>query len=1128
LVTTCPSCGKELPGEFSFCPFCAEPLSEQPPSPLREERKVVTVLFCDLVGFTAASEAADPEDVRSRIRPYHARLRQEIERYGGTVEKFIGDAVMAVFGAPIAHEDDAERSVRAGLRILEAIAELNEADPALALQVRIGMNTGEAVVAMEARPEQGEGMVTGDVVNTASRLQGAAPVNGIACSEQTYRQTERIFEYEELAPVQVKGKADPLPLYRPLRPRARFGSDVTRTHTTPMVGRELEKPLLIGTFERAAQQRSCQLVTIVGEPGVGKSRLSAELFAYIEERPGLVTWRQGRCLPYGDGIAFWALGEIVKAECGILESDSPEEVDAKLERALPQGDPDFAWLKARLAPLVGAGGEPASQEESFTAWRRCLESWADRREMVLVFEDLHWADEALLVFLEHLADWSQGVPLLLVCTARPELYEKHPSWAAGLRNATTINLAPLTDEETARLIAALLEQSVLSAETQQALIESAGGNPLYAEEFVRLLSDRHELAEAVEIPDSVQALIAARLDTLPPERKSLLQDAAVIGKVFWAGALASMAGQELRAIDVALHEFARKELVRPARTSSMEDEQEYGFWHGLIREVCYSQIPRSARAARHRAAAAWLERKAGERQEDIADVLAYHYLQALDLVRLVGPPEDIEDLQERARRYLALAAERALPLDVESAEASLAKALELAPPGHAARPRMLERWAQAAQQQYRLQEAEGAVEEALALYRERGETVDVARALCELSILSQHAGGRQSEERVMEAIAVLEAEPPGPELVAAYAELSGVHSVHSDQTGAIEAADRALALAEKLGLPEPVRALGFRAKARAALGDRDGLEGMRRALELAVEEGHGRAAAVLHNNLAFSTVEYEGPSAALSACQEGIEFSERRGITEFAVMIESMSTGFAADCGLSDEALAQAGPLAERMEAAGDFSFTEPRSVELRLLAERGERGQASAAEALAEAARETAVAQMVVMGLAAASQVLAGEGQPKRARVLLTELAQLDRHRTDVYYGQSLPQLVRTALELGDPALASRLMAGVEPLTPLLEHGLVACRAQLAEAGGDEADAAALYAETAERWHGFGNVRERAYALLGQGRCLAALSKRDAERPLLEARELFASMGYKSALLETEALLGSADAAAL
>ena len=458
----------------------------------------MTVLFCDLVGFTAASEAADPEDVRARIRPYHARLRQEIERYSGTVEKFIGDAVMAVFGAPVAHEDDAERAVRAGLRILEAIGELNDQDPTLSLQVRIGIDTGEAVVALGARPEQGEGMVTGDVVNTASRLQGAAPVDGVACSVQTYRQTERVFDYEELEPVQVKGKAEPLALFRPLRPRARFGADVIRTHATALVGRELEKPLLIGTFERSAQQRSCQLVTIVGEPGVGKSRLCAELFGYIEDRPGLVRWRQGRCLPYGEGIAFWALGEIVKAECAILDSDPPEQAAAKLEQALPIDDPDRPWLLARLLPLVGAGGEPASQEESFTAWRRFLESLAASRETVLVFEDLHWADPALLSFVEHLADWSQGVPLLLLCTARPELYEQHPAWAAGLRNATTINLAPLSDEETARLFGALLERAVLPADTQRALLERAGGNPLYAEEFVRLLADRELLSGTLE------------------------------------------------------------------------------------------------------------------------------------------------------------------------------------------------------------------------------------------------------------------------------------------------------------------------------------------------------------------------------------------------------------------------------------------------------------------------------------------------------------------------------------------------------------------------------------------------------------------------------------------------------
>src|SRR6266536_5033372 len=323
----CSSCGNENPEGATFCNACAAPLAEQP-SPAAEERKIVSVLFCDLVGFTAASERQDPEDVRARIRPYHARLRAEIERYGGTVEKFVGDAVMAAFGAPVTHEDDAERAVRAGLAILDAIAELNEADPDLDLHVRVGINTGEAVVTRGARPGQGEGMVTGDVVNTAARIQTAAPVNGVAVGEQTYRATSQVFEYEPLQPVVVKGKPEPLTLWQAKAARARFGTDITRQFKSPLVGRELEKPLLIGTFERAAQQRSVQLVTIVGEPGVGKSRLVAELFAYIEAKPELTRWRQGRCLPYGEGITFWALGEIVKAEAGILESDSAEVATA--------------------------------------------------------------------------------------------------------------------------------------------------------------------------------------------------------------------------------------------------------------------------------------------------------------------------------------------------------------------------------------------------------------------------------------------------------------------------------------------------------------------------------------------------------------------------------------------------------------------------------------------------------------------------------------------------------------------------------------------------------------------------------------------------------------------------------
>jgi class 3 adenylate cyclase/tetratricopeptide (TPR) repeat protein len=1126
-VPTCPSCGKENPDGFQFCGFCAAPLTEQLATSAQEERKVVTILFCDLVGFTAASEAADPEDVRSRIRPYHARLRQEIERYGGTVEKFIGDAVMAVFGAPLAHEDDAERAIRAGLRILETIGELNEQDAGLSLQVRIGINTGEAVVALGARPEQGEGIVTGDVVNTASRLQGTAPVGGIAVSEQTYGQTKRIFDYEPLEQVSVKGKAQPLDIWQPLKARARFGSDVMRTHATPLVGRELEKPLLIGTFERSAQQRSCQLVTIVGEPGVGKSRLCAELFRYIDERPELVTWRQGRCLPYGDGIAFWALGEIVKAECGILESDSPEEAGAKLERALPAEDPDLPWLKARLAPLVGSGGEPASQEESFTAWRRFLESLAAQGPTVLVFEDLHWADPALLSFLEHLVDWAEAVPLLVLCTARLELYERHPSWATGLRNATTINLAPLTTEETARLIGSLLDRAVLPAETQRALLERAGGNPLFTEEFVRLLADRGELAETEEVPASVQALIAARLDTLAPERKSLLQDAAVIGKIFWAGALAEMGERNQREVEQALHELSRKELVRPSRTSSMAGEVEYGFWHLLVRDVCYSQIPRAARSARHRSAAGWIERKAGERSEDLADVLAHHYLTALELARVAAQTAESQELEAGAIRYLALAGERALALDVDRAERNLAKAIELAPAGHPERAPLLERWAQAARQQNRLSEAKDALEEALAMYAERDETVAAAQVRIQLALVLGRLGDKSGEESIVEAIALLEAEPPGPALVDAYAARANAHFVRSEYEEAVAGAEQALALASKLGLPEPASALGHRGGVRAYLGERAGLEDIHRALALAIEQGEGRTAAVHHNNLAIAIWQYKGPQPALEMVREGIAFCERRGIAEFALTIAAMSPTFLAELGQPEQALAEAEPVAGRLQAGGNIVFTEPRSMQLRLVAERGDHEHAPVSDELVTAARESGEPQMRAMALTAASRLLLAQSRPADAKALLVELEQVEGTRGEPYYASVLPEAVRTAIALEDAELGARLVDGVEPRTPLSEHVLAAVRAQLAEAAGDH-EAAALYAEAAERWRAFGSVPELAYALLGQGRCLAALSKSGAETALREARELFASMSYRPALAETEALLGESEAAAV
>ncbi len=1082
---------------------------------------MVSVLFCDLVGFTAASERQDPEDVRARIRPYHARLRHEIERYGGTVEKFVGDAVMAAFGAPVAHEDDAERAVRAGLAILDAIAELNEADPGLDLQVRVGINTGEAVVALGSRPELGEGIVTGDVVNTAARIQGAAPVSGVAVGEQTYRVTERVFEYEPLQPVWVKGKSEPLALWWAKAARARFGTDITRQYKTPLVGRELEKPLLIGTFERATQQRSVQLVTVVGEPGVGKTRLVAELLAYIAAKPDFTRWRQGRCLPYGEGITFWALGEIVKAEAGILESDSIEVAAAKLEAAVSPEELERQWLLQRLGPLVGVeAASPAERQELFTAWRRFLEGLAAARPTVLVFEDLHWADEALLAFLEHLAEWSQGVPLLVLCTARPELHEKHPGWAGGMRNATTINLQPLSDQETAELVSHLITTTVLSEELERAILERAGGNPLYAEEFVRLLADRGLAPDETELPESVQALIAARLDTLSPDRKSLLQDAAVLGKVFWAGALAEVGRRGHEQVELALHELARKELVRPSRTSSIEGESEYSFWHLLVRDVAYSQIPRTERARRHRSAAAWIERQGGERVEDLAEVLAHHYLQALELAEAAGDPGQAEEVAWPARRFLALAGERALGLDTAQAEARLARALELSPPEDAARSGLLVSWADAAFQAGRPREAAEALEEALVSLRVRGETEAVAQALQLRSRVAQRRGEGHQVALATEAVELLERERPGPALVAAYAQLANVQTVAGAHTEAVASGDRAQALAKALGLPEPARALSYRGYARASLGDVDGLAEMERALSLLVERGAGRDAAILQNNLAIRRSSLQGPARSLTDFEQGITFCEQRGLVESAAQLEANTPGLLAELGRPEEALDRAARLAAAFEASGDmFTLVEVRAVELAIHLVRGRVTDRSGIDWLIETARKIGTVDINVMALAAASAAVAADA-PEQAAALLAELQRKPGARETPYYARRLAAMVRTALAVGDPELAGRLADGLEPRYPLDEHALWAARAQLAEAVGNHGEASTLYADAALRWEEFGNVPESAYALLGHGRCLVALADSAAEQPLRQAAELFSSMSYRPALTETEALL--------
>ncbi len=586
-MSACPSCGHGNQAGAKFCSECgvglvaAEPLA-------REERKVVSVLFADLVGFTSWAEQMDPEDVRALLSPYYARLRTELERFGGTVEKFIGDAVMAVFGAPVAHEDDPERAVRAALAIRDWAREEER------IQVRIAVNTGEALVVMGARPAEGEGMAAGDVVNTAARLQAAAPVNGILVGERTFRATRQAIEYRRAMPVEAKGKREPVAVWEVLGARARFGVDVPHQARTVLVGRERELGVLRDALGRVHTERAPQLVTLAGVPGIGKSRLLYELSQVIDAEPELISWRQGRSLAYGDGVSFWALAEMIKAQAGILESDTSGEAGAKLAEMTAEvmpGSPDADWVQRHLGALAGLGSGVSAggdrRGEVVAAWRLFFEALAERRPLVLVFEDLHWADDGLLDFVDYLVDWAGEVPLLVVGTARPELLARRPGWGGGKPNAVTLSLAPLSDADTARLIGLLRGRAVLDAGQQEVLLVHAGGNPLYAEQYVQMLAERGAGRE-LPLPESIQGIVGARLDLLAPPEKRLLQDAAVVGKVFWPGAVTALGGPHgYGELDEYLHGLERKQFIRRERRSSVAGETQYAFVHVLLRDVAY-------------------------------------------------------------------------------------------------------------------------------------------------------------------------------------------------------------------------------------------------------------------------------------------------------------------------------------------------------------------------------------------------------------------------------------------------------------------------------------------------------------------------------------------------------------
>ncbi|HEX4746395.1 MAG TPA: AAA family ATPase [Gaiellaceae bacterium] len=1097
-MPTCPSCGKELPGEFQFCPFCGAQLEEQPRSQVHEERKVVTVLFCDLVGFTSRSEQLDPEDVRALLSPYWQRLREELERFGGTVEKFIGDAVVALFGAPVAHEDDPERAVRAALAIRDWIAEESE------LQVRIGVNTGEALVSIGARPTEGEGMASGDVVNTAARLQSAAPVDGILVGEQTYRATERMIEYREHEPVDAKGKAEPVRVWEAVQARSRFGVDLAPARLAGLVGREEELELLVAAFRRAADDRTPQLVTVVGVPGIGKSRLLGELFATIDAGDRLVRWRQGRSLPYGEGVSYWALGEMVKAEAGILETDPSEATTRKLEEAvgrLVSDEAEAAWLGSRLRPLVGLAADEAGVDrrgEAFAAWRRFFEALGEDRPLVLVFEDLHWADDGLLDFVDHLVDWLTDVPVLVVGTARPELLARRPAWGGGKVNASTVSLEPLSDEETAKLVHALLERSVLAADVQAAVLERAGGNPLYAEEFVRMVAEGG--SDDLELPGSVQGIIAARLDALDAVDKELLQDAAVVGKVFWSGALAAVGQRDRLDVEQRLPILERRELVRRSRRSSVAGESEYAFRHILVRDVAYGSIPRATRAERHRRAAEWIESLG--RPDDQADLLAYHYLAALELSRAAGVDAGL--LAESAATALLRAGERAAGLNAfESAARFFEEALELGVP-EADRSRALLGLGLASHRSVhpdRIERLESA-RDALLAVGDNDAAADACVVLAEAWWdQGQNERGRAELER---ARALVEGRPATASTARVLVEVSRYAMLADETDEAIRTGREALEIAERLGLTELVPdALVNIGSARGNAGDDDGIADLERAIEIANATNNSALARAYNNRGAMETNLARAHEWQLLAK----EAADRLGHGPVGAFVEGQLVSVSFDLGRWDEFLDRAGAFLATCEA-GAPSYNEiwvrGGLARVHLARDQDETARSEASRALG-LARDVKEPQALQPALGTHLDVDLALGRVEAARGFARELLALLSHGVTTF-GLITLALAADALDIHDEVR--------QVITTLPERSSV--RIASAVLDGDFVAAAEIQAD--EGWLvGEAELRLRAAKVLAaQGR------RAEADVQLEQALAFYRSVGATRYIREGEALLAA------
>ncbi len=894
LARACPACGAANPRGRRFCGECGAPLGTAAGAVVAEprsapaapaisgpvaERRLVSVLFADLVGFTTLAEGSDPEETRDLLTRYFDLARELIERYGGTVEKFIGDAVMAVWGAPTAREDDAELAVRAALELVDTVKTLGPS-----IRARAGVLTGEAAVTLGA---VGQGMVAGDLVNTASRLQSVAQPGAVLVGEATQRASSRAIVFEPVGEQTLKGRAAPVPAFRALRVVAEIGGqNRAEGLEAPFVGRDDELRLLKDLFHTTARDKRPRLVSVMGPAGIGKSRLAWEFLKYVGGLVEDTWWHSGRSPAYGQGITFWALGEMIRRRAGLLETDDEtstrQKVGDTVARWVPAED-ERRWVETALLALLGLGESlPGGRDEMFAAWRTFFERIAASGPTVLLFEDLQWADAGVLDFIDHLLEWTRGLPIFVISLARPDLLERRPDWGAGRRNFVSLALDPLPESAMRELLTGLVPG--LSASVATAIVARADGIPLYAVETVRMLVAEGRLKEEsgayhpvgdltrLAIPETLTELIAARLDALEATERSLLQDAAVLGQSFTMAGLSAVSGAEAQALEPILRTLVRRELLSVNVDPRSPERGQYAFVQALIREVAYKQLARPERKARHLAAARWFE-SLGE--AELAGALAQHYA---DAYRNASRGPEADALAGQARIALKSAAERAAALGShEQSLGFLLQALEVAD-DPAEQARLRERAGQVATNAAAFDTAQTYLEEAITWYRAHGDRLGVARATTALSTALvakfQPVAAVGPLERAVEETADLETEP---EVISLIAELSRAYANARDPR-ALATADRALALAEPLELlPVIAEALLNRALALSFMGRVQEPNAILRGV-LPLSEAHDLPATQLRalNNLSAG-LDNDDPRAAFEVGQMGVEVARRRG-----------------------------------------------------------------------------------------------------------------------------------------------------------------------------------------------------------------------------------------------------------